>query len=453
VTDGEEGGNMSERYHLAGIAGVGMSALAQVFLAQDCRVSGSDRHLDRGADLDALRKLRAAGVSLFPQDGSGLTPDTAALIVSTAVEEDNPDICAAKRMGIPVVHRAAALARCMGDAPAVAVTGTSGKSTVTGMIGWMLDRLNADPMVVNGAPVLNWVTPGRIGNTRPGDGTWAFEADESDRSLLSFSPDWAVITNVSKDHFGIEETHALFADFRKRVRKGVVDERTVADHLAQAAPTLSEGGSSFRYGRHTVRLRVPGRHNVENAIFAMALLEKLGYDVAQSAKALESFLGIQRRLETVGEARGVRVVDDYAHNPAKIRAAWETMATSCSRLLAVWRPHGYGPLRAMMEELETTFAALCRPGDVLFLLPVYDAGGTADRSVHSGHLADRLASRGIRAEVVAEVDSAVSRAAAWAKPGDAVLVMGARDPDLPRLARRILEALAGGSTSDQDQNR
>ncbi|MDI6775157.1 MAG: Mur ligase family protein [Verrucomicrobiota bacterium] len=435
-------------YHLAGIAGVGMSALAQALAAEGYDVSGSDRDLDRGADLDVLRKLRLAGVRLRAQDGSGVTAGTAALVISTAIEKDNPDILAAEGLSAPVLHRADCLARLMEGKPSVAVTGTSGKSTVTGMIGWMLEQVGADPVVVNGAPALNWVTDRAIGNARVASTRgarparwWVFEADESDRSLLKFSPNWAVITNISKDHFGVEETKALFAEFRGRVKKGVVDEAAVGEALAQTRAEISEAGSVFVFKGVEARLALPGRHNVANAVFALALCERLGFKVADLVGALGTFRGIRRRLEVVGQAGGVTVVDDYAHNPAKIRAAWESLAPYHRRILAVWRPHGHGPLRSMMEELVGALGEICRPRDQLLVLPVYDAGGTADRSVNSDQLIDRLAGKGAPAALAAEGADLAKSLAARAEPGDVILIIGARDPGLSALAKRVAELL------------
>jgi UDP-N-acetylmuramate--alanine ligase len=431
-------------YHLAGVAGVGMSALAQALLAGGYAVSGSDRYLDAGHRLPILEQLAGLGVRLVPQDGSGVTPETGALVVSTALESDNPDIAAARSRGVPVRHRAEVLAALAGEGQCVAVTGTSGKSTVTGMLGWALAEMGAAPTVVNGAAVLNWCTDSLPGNFVPGgSGLWVVEADESDRSLMHFHPDWAVITNASRDHFGAAETRALFDAFRGQVRRGVVDGMSDPDLVPQAEPTLSPDGSVFRWRDVSFELRVPGRHNVENAIQAAALCERLGYAPARVRAALGRFRGLHRRLELHGRERGVRVYDDYAHNPAKIAAAWSAVRPPDGRVHAVWRPHGYGPLRAMMEELVAAFAALAREGDRVFLLPVYDAGGTADRHVGSGELVERLSAAGVAAEGLDDYAGACERVPGGAGEGDVVLLMGARDPDLPVLADRLLEGLRG----------
>ena len=415
-----------------------MSALAETVRTLGHAVSGSDRLLDTGASTETLDKLGRQGVRMVAQDGSGVCPETIAVVTSTAVEKGNPDLLAAERLGVPAVHRSELLSRLVSRGRCLAVSGTSGKSTVTGMVGWVLGQLGADPFVVNGAAVLNWVTADRLGSTRKGDsGLWVVEADESDRSLLNFSPDWAVITNVSKDHFGEEETAALFRSFSARVKGAVVgpDTEKPADVQVRGAD------SRFRLGGTEFVVPLPGMHNVENAVLAACACRELGYELPPVAEALSGFRGLSRRLELVGFARGIRVIDDYGHNPAKIRAAMEAVGPHCSHLHLVWRPHGYGPLRLMLQDLAGTFGDGLRAMDRLCVLPVYDAGGTADRSVSSEMLAEVVRSRGGTACVVDTYDAAINEVASNARDGDAVIVMGARDPGLPGLARAVLGRL------------
>lgn len=433
---------MSEHYHLVGVAGVGMSALAQALLAEGHSVSGSDRLLDHGTDLLVIRQLRHAGVEFFPQDGSAVTGNTAAVVISTAVEEDNPDLAAAERLGCRVAHRSEMLAGLLRGRRCVAVTGTSGKSTVTGMIGWILQELGADPVVVNGAAVIGWDSDSAVGNFRPGgSGTWVIEADESDRSLLQYHPDWAVVTNVSADHFSQGETEALFEQFCRQVRVGYISPGRAPVFLDQCDPYVARSSSHFRYGKTVFRLRLAGWHNAENALNAVLLCERLGYDREAISAALASFPGLRRRLECVGVAGDISVVDDYAHNPAKIRAAWRALKPHCRRVISVWRPHGYGPLAKMLDALDDAFRDLCTSDDLLFFLPVYDAGGSAERGIQADALCERLRVHGCAAEYADSYDELLDRIPMVAVPGDAVLIMGARDPHLPRLAHDLLTAL------------
>ncbi len=432
-------------YHLVGLAGAGMSALAQVLLAQGCRVSGSDRYLDAGRSLDVLEKLRGAGVRLSSQDGSGVTAGLTGLVLSSAIEADNPDIAAARRLQIPILHRAECLAQWANAKNCIAVTGTAGKTTVTGMIGWTLTQLGADPTVVNGGALLNWVDQRLIGNVRAGrSDVWVVEVDESDRSLLRFHPDWAVITNMSKDHFELSEVLHLFKAFSGQVKRGVVGcygAAADAEELENFKPDLSAAGIRFEFHGVDFKLPLLGRHNAVNALQTVMLCERLGYALPDISRGLAGFGGIQRRLERVGSGRGVTVIDDYAHNPVKIGAAWDAVAPYYRRILAVWRPHGFGPLALMLGELVQAFCARARPEDRVFILPVYFVGGTAKRTVTGDTLVNALCERGVCAELAANYDELLARLKTEAQAGDGVLWMGARDPDLGVFARRFVAEL------------
>lgn len=449
---------MKRRLHFCGIGGVGMSAVAEAALHCGYTVSGSDRRRDSGRttqeDLfakskdcsygrsvpDVLELLADSGATLYPQDGSGISEDCEAVVVSTAIEHDNPDLAAARRAGIAVWHRAECLARLMGKTAAVAVTGTSGKSTVTGMLGCIAEAAGLDPVVVNGAPVLNWMDNKSSGSVRHGSGSlWIFEADESDRSLLNFHPEWAAITNISTDHFSHEEAAALFDKFSRQVTSGVVwpdcsEDKYALEDEAAWSPLV-------RWQEMEFRLRVPGRHNAANAVTAARTARMMGLADDAIVRGLQSFAGIARRLELVGECGGVTVVDDYAHNPAKIDASLRTMlAMAQKNLRVIWRPHGYGPLLLMLKELAEVFAGTMRAGDQLVLLPVYDAGGTADRSINSGHLAAAIMALGGKSQMAVDCSMAVDLVLREAATGDLIMTMGARDPGLPGLARRFLDA-------------
>jgi UDP-N-acetylmuramate-alanine ligase len=429
------------RYHFVGVAGVGMSAVAQAVCFAGGRVSGSDRQADQGGEAPILKQLAQVGIGLFAQDGSGVRSGAEAVVVSTAIEADNPDLLAAKELGLPVLHRSEILAQLVSDHTCVAITGTSGKSTVTGMVGWILEQAGRDPSVVNGAPVTNWQSDACVGNARcGGSDLWVIEADESDRSLLNYQPDYAVITNMSADHFGLAETIALFERFRSQVKGNAIGALDSDDYLTGIDPEITAASSRFVCNGVAFELSLPGRHNVEDALHAAKLCECVGVPLTQSAEALRTFKGIHRRLEVIGEANGVTVIDDYGHNPAKIAAAWEAVVPFARRGIVIWRPHGYGPLRAMLDDLAATFTRLCTAKDRLLLLPVYDAGGTADRRIDSRALADRLSEKGVPVSCVASHDEAVAVATTEAQPGDVIIVMGARDPELPELAKRIARA-------------
>ena len=398
--------------HLIGIGGVGMSALAQALLSLGRSVSGADRLIgstDRAHWPPSLERLASLGVQIFPDDGSGVDASVSRIIVSTAIEEDNPGLAKAKMLGIPVVHRAAALAEALSPFKLVAVAGTCGKSTVTAMLAHVLTACGLDPFAVNGAAVVGW-----NGSVRAGKGTFAVaEVDESDRSLTAFRPYAAIITNASADHYSKEEMDAVFDAFVKVVPGPVIDGRK---------------------GRYEADSSLPGAHNRQNAGLALAMAVALGADEAKAREALVSFPGVERRMQLVGTCSGAEVYDDYAHNPEKLQAMISTLQERQAKGVAVvWRPHGYGPLRKMMDALAAMFSKVLRRQDRLYLLPVYDAGGTADRSVNSDALAVR-----VKDSIFVETpDEAVRLLKAHASAFGAIVMAGARDPGLPVMAHQL----------------
>jgi len=416
-----------------------MSALAQAYVDSGWSVSGSDRAL--GADGPrpaALAALEAQNVPLSPDDGSLVASGLDRVVVSTAIEETNADLMRAREIGIPVVHRAAALSELLAPRKLLAVAGTCGKSTVTAILGHLLAECGFDPMVVNGAPVVGWDAGGRrVGSTRAGGAEWAVaEVDESDKSLTAFKPYAAIVTNASADHYSKEEMDEVFDAFTADVRGPVVDgrrEAVVPSALAREIP-------------------LPGEHNAVNAECALRLALAVGADEAALAAAIRTFPGVERRLQKVGVLRAggsvlcaggsvpcdggnaVAIYDDYAHNPEKLAAMWRTLAVAYPKGIAVvWRPHGYGPLRKMLAPLAEMFREMKRPQDALFLLPVYDAGGTADRSVNS----DALAALVPGAELVEDLKAAEALLRRRAALFGAIVTAGARDPGLPVLARSL----------------
>ena len=389
--------------HLIGIGGVGMSALATALVRLGDEVTGADRTLGT----PNVRFLESLGVKVFPDDGSGVDAATGEVVVSTAIESDNPGLVRAAELGIPVVHRAKALAHALSGHRLVAVVGTCGKSTVTAMLGHVLAKCGLDPFCVNGANV-----PGWEGAVRFGRGEYAVaEVDESDRSLVAFSPYAAIVTNASADHYSKEEMDQVFDDFVRNCPGPVVDGRKCDPGEAETT--------------------MPGRHNRQNAALALRMALALGCDEAKARAALLTFRGVERRLQRVGG----NVFDDYAHNPEKLRAMWTTLAEEYpGGICAVWRPHGYAPLRKMLDALVEMFTSTIRPQDRLLVLPVYDAGGTADRSINSDALVARL---GDKAVAVSDFEEAYSWCRAHRGDFAAFAVCGARDPGLAPFARRL----------------
>jgi UDP-N-acetylmuramate--alanine ligase len=446
------------RFHYAGLAGSGMSALAQFQAMMGGRVSGSDRAFDRGERAELRAQLQRLGIEIMPQDGSGVTEDCAALIVSTAVEEQVADFATARTQDIPIVHRSELLSHFVASYRTVAVSGTSGKSTVTAMIFEILEGAGRDPSVITGADLRLLQTRGLPGNAfAGGSDLLVVEADESDGSLVRYAPAIGVILNLQRDHKEMEEVAAMFSVLRARSREAlVVGEDENLDALAGGAlrfgfgpragirgvdVKLTPSGSSFVVDDVAFALPVPGRHNVANALAAIATARALDVPLADMVAPLASFQGVGRRFQTVGAARGVTVVDDFAHNADKIAAALATAKLNASRVLAVYQPHGYGPTRFLRQDFVDTFTRELRPDDRLWMLEVFYAGGTAARDFSAADIVEDIAKNGVKAEFAPSRAWLAARIAEEARAGDLVLVMGARDPSLSDLAREIVAEL------------
>ena len=462
----------AKSYFFCGIGGSGMLPLALIVRGLGHGVAGSDRTLDQGRLAGKFEFLKARGIALFPQDGSGLTRPGQVLITSAAIEETVPDVVKAKEVGASRVTRPELLAELFNAAgTGIAVGGTSGKSTVTGMIGWILHAAGRDPTVMNGAVMKNFVSPDvPFASALVGSGgAFVSEVDESDGSIALYRPTIAVLTNISLDHKSLDELRRLFGDFAGKAEAVVLnlddeEARLLAATLAaerlvtygfddDAADLFGSGlveapfAAAFEVNdRRTgatvpVALQVPGRHNAENALAAIAAAMECGVSLAEAARAIGGFKGLRRRFELVGEANGTAVIDDFGHNPDKIAATLRTLHAFPGRLLLFFQPHGYGPLRTMKDELIATFGREMQLNDVLIMPdPVY-FGGTTSREVGSGDIVEGVRGFGRKAEHIPARDECADRLLELARPGDRIVVMGARDDTLALFAEDLVHRL------------
>jgi UDP-N-acetylmuramate--alanine ligase len=456
MTDGKS-------FFLVGIGGSGMMPLAAILRGRGADVSGSDRGLDAGRVPAKFDYLRSLGIGLHPQDGSGVQAGQI-VVASAAVEDTIADIVRATELGCRRMRRAGLLAELLNAAKlSIAVGGTSGKSTVTGMIGWILHACGRDPSVMNGAVMTNFAGPdAAFASALVGAGdAFVSEVDESDGSIALYRPAIAVLNNVSLDHKSMDELRTLFGDFLTRAQTAIVNiDNAEAAALAPAgavtvaidrdadlrAINIAEQPFAVTFdlladgGVTRVSLGVPGRHNVSNALAAIAAARAAGVPLPEAAAVIAGFTGLKRRFELVGEAKGVTVIDDFGHNPDKIAATLDTLHTFPGRLLILFQPHGYGPLKVMRTELAAMLREKLGPQDVLVLPdPVYQ-GGTVTREVTS---ADLIADVGGNARHIPDRAEAAAHLTSIARPGDRIIIMGARDDTLSLLARKMLERLAG----------
>jgi UDP-N-acetylmuramate--alanine ligase len=339
------------RLHFIGIGGAGMSGLALVCGELGAAVSGSDR-----GDSSYMERLRRADLNPAVGHDAANLPEGAEVVVSTAIDDANPELAVARERGIEPIHRGALLAQLCAEKRLIAVAGTHGKTTTTAMIVWALRKLGADPAFFVGGEVPGVGPGGEAANAGWGGGEWVIaEADESDGSFLELKPEIAVVTNVEMDHHArwgsLAALHHAFEEF-------VAPARTLVEFSAVSP------------GPDPLALAVPGRHNLLNARAALAAIEAAGFGLEAAAAALADFPGVKRRLELKGRRGGVRIYDDYAHHPTEVRAALSALRElDPARLIAVFQPHLYSRTKA----LGTGFGAALADADEVVVLDVYPA--------------------------------------------------------------------------------
>jgi UDP-N-acetylmuramate--alanine ligase len=461
--------NIRKSYYFSGIGGSGMLPLAILAQGRGDIVVGSDRAHDQGRTEDKFGWLISQGIPLFTQDGSGVMSANQIVVASAAVEDTVPDMARAKALGCNRITRAQLLSEMLnGSAHSVAVGGTSGKSTVTGMIGWIMSEAGLDPTIMNGAVMKNFTSDdapfasARIGKSDH----FVSEVDESDGSIALFHPTIAVLNNVSLDHKTLEELHVLFGNFlsvaqhaiwnaddaesrlllsklklKSATSFGTVASADIRATAIEALPlgslfTLNIAGKAL-----PVQLQIPGAHNIQNALAAAAACHIMGVNPDAIAAGLQGFAGLRRRFEIVGTANGITVIDDFGHNPEKIAATLATLKQFPGRLLIFFQPHGYGPIRLMGAELADMFAQQMGQEDVLYLCdPVY-FGGTVDKSIGSNSVTSAVTKAGRIAHHIATREAIATDIGRIAAPGDRIVIMGARDDSLPAFARDLLATL------------
>lgn len=464
---------MSEanRYFLSGIGGSGMMSLAILLQGQGHQVAGSDRAHDQGRTPEKFAYLESRGVLLFPQDGSGITSSSQIVVASAAVEDTVPDMAKTRDVGAVRMIRAQLLAELFNASPrGLAVGGTSGKSTTTAMAGWIAHQAGVEPTIMNGAVMNNFTTAqapfiSAVGGK--GD-LFISEVDESDGSITRFHATVAVINNVAFDHKSMDDLREIFATFLSQAETVILnadDAETMAlagrggaanvvtfgidhqdaDYAARELVPRPDGISFIlaAQGRDIpVNLNVPGRYNVANALAASAACAALGVDLETAAKALDGFKGTRRRMEVVGRANGITVIDDFAHNPDKITASLAALHEFDGRLLVMFQPHGFGPLKLMRTQFIDCFVKSLGRDDILLMPePVY-YGGTTDKSISSDDIIKGIVAKGRHAEALPDRDACGARLAGLARPGDRIVIMGARDDTLTDFAKEVLAELA-----------
>ncbi len=445
-----------------------MFPLALILKARGAIVSGSDRSYDQGKIPDKFSWMISQGITLYPQDGSGVD-GADVLIVSTAIEPTIPDVQRALALAVPIQTRAELLSILFNDSSVrIAVAGTSGKSTVTGMIGVMLKKLGYDPTVMNGAIFRNEISQNPYATAMTGQGDiFVTESDESDGSIALYRPTIGVLTNISLDHKPLSELMEIFETYINQCNQAVMNvdnihvsrlagarvgqcltfslRNTLADIYAYGIRVKPDGLScrvTVRGADIPLQLAVPGLHNLSNALAAIGVGVALGIDLEKICHTLSMFQGVKRRLEVIGTSQNITVIDDFAHNPDKIIATLLTLKEFPGRIHIFFQPHGYGFLKLMAREVAQAFADHLNSSDHVFLVEPFYAGGTVDRHVTSAHLQEMMKGLGVNAHLCLDRADVLQQIMAEIMPGDRIVVMGARDDTLSLFAQDILKQIA-----------
>lgn len=446
-----------------GISGSGMSSLAQILKLSGNQVQGSDRNFDLNRDSENKEALEKLGIKIYPQDGSGIASDLDFVCASTAVEDTIPDIKAAKEKNVPIKTRPQLLSEVFHSYKyGVAIGGTSGKTTTAAMVGYILDRAGKKPCLINGGLLRDYEDRPGIPNIIYNKGDiCVVEADESNGSIDLYNPYVSLVNNISHDHKSIEELIALFQNLSNRTAQALIvnddyetSRRLVhknkitfsvknpqADFFAGDINPLPHGTEYSLDGRK-FSLKLIGQFNVANALAAIAVCSVFGVDKFKAAEILQNFSGTKRRLEVIGQKNDITVIDDFAHNPDKITASVSALRQYKGRLLIMFQPHGFGPMRSMGKEIIESFVKNMQDADVLIMPEIFFVGGTVTKDISSADLINYARKLGkTNAFFVNNKTDAADLLIKEAKPGDRIVIMGARDNSLTDLCKQILERL------------
>jgi UDP-N-acetylmuramate--alanine ligase len=447
----------SSNIFFIGIAGTGMSAIAQYLKASGKNISGSDRQFQKDVFNENLAALELVGITCFEQGAGGVTADIDLVVVSTAVEDTVPEVQEAKRLGKPIVKRSELLAEIVLTKKTIAIGGTSGKSTTSAMLYEILFHAGLKPSIIGGAGLTRLIQEGKVGNAAYGEGEWLIiEADESDGSIVQYRPEIGVLLNIDKDHQDLDELVRLFGIFRTNSKHFIVNlahslsaslsKKSIFDFDCNEqskaymnATGFHQKGSmiSFYVEEHSFVVHSPGRHTMENAMAALAVAHSLGIQWEVCADALRNYEGIYRRHQVYGEKNGVILVDDFAHNPVKCARSIEACQPLAPKLIAWFQPHGYGPTRFLRHDFVEEIAKVLRPQDEIWMSEIYYAGGTAVKDISANDLIEDLTAKGVNAFFVADRKDLLETMRPHFTPSTTLLLMGARDPSLGEFAKQV----------------
>ena len=449
-----------KRIHFIGVAGVGMSAIAQYLAGTGHIISGSDREFGKEHDLLIMKQLTEAGIQCFPQDGSAIHSSLDGVIISTAIENTVAEFKKAKDLGIKILHRADMLKIITDTKKTIAVSGTSGKSTSSAMLFHILHQSNLDASIISGAGLVSLQKLGKIGNAYAGKGDWlVIEADESDGTLVKYFPEVGMMLNLDKDHKEMDELHRIFDQFKKNIKETLIVNQahsSVAQYSQNKKNDIGysndvgfkmyefvqhASGISFKINDTVFEVPVLGQYNMENAAAACAAATFAGATLQQCADALKSYDGIYRRMQLITLKNGITVYDDYAHNPVKIGAAIKSLQPLAKRIIAWFQPHGYGPTRFLRNDFVKEISEVLRAEDQIWMSEIFYAGGTAVKDISANDLINDIKQNNKQAFFIEDRNELPAALKSVLQSGDILLLMGARDPSLETFATYVAEKI------------
>lgn len=450
----------------SGICGSGMSPLAQLMKLRGNDIIGTDRAFE--TDPNGVAFMRKAyedmGIKIMPQNGSAITKDVNTLYISTAVEDTSPEIVKAKELDIPIITRPTLLAQVFEEYKhGIAIGGTSGKTTTTAMVGYILNELGKKPCMINGGLLKNYenqkILPNLIYNESD---ICVIEADESNGTIQDYNPYITLINNISVDHKPLPEIVEIFTNVSKKARYGLILNADCEHTKKLANPNIKNiffsikdktadfyaydikplvDGVEYKIANKTFKLPIIGDFNVANAIAAIAVCSLVGVDQFDAAKVLENFQGTKRRLEIIGSKNDITVINDFSHNPEKVKAAIQALKAHQGRLIIMYQPHGFASQKLYGNQIIDSFAETLNNDDIVLIPDIYYIGGTADNSIHSTEAVEHGKKLGLNIHYTETKMGAKNHIIQNARPGDRIIIMGARDYGLENLCKEILKEL------------
>ncbi|MBN2039902.1 MAG: UDP-N-acetylmuramate--L-alanine ligase [Spirochaetes bacterium] len=451
----------SEKMHFLGIGGIGMSGIAEILVNLGYKVSGSDIH-----ESDITRRLASLGVKIFTGHNSSNIEDHCVVVTSTAIDQDNPEIIEARKRRIPIIHRSEMLAELIRMKQGIGVAGTHGKTTTSSLLSWILFKGGINPTAIIGGKVLNFAS-----NARIGEGDYiVFEADESDGSFLRLLPTITIVTNIDADHL---DHYKSFDGLKKAFLRYInnipfygysvlcMDDKVISGLLPEIErPFVTYGFSidaDFRADKvelknerltfdcyykndflGCVESPLMGHHNVLNTLAVIAVALELGMEFNVIKDALKDFMGVGRRLEYVGEEKGILVLDDYGHHPTEIRATLQALKSKGRRIVTVFQPHRYSRTELLWEEFGSSFGN----SDVVLLTGIYPAGEKPIKGISSELIKQSIEKHdGKEVNIISDFERITETVLSIVREGDIVLTLGAGD--IYKAGLKIVEALKG----------